>query len=106
MESLRPQGVRESEIRRSQAWVEWDGQSPIEGEGLFPGQRGSKRTGKKKKKKKNRGGSRCQWEKARVQDSWPPARQKVSKQETRARAGSDQPQCPESLHFPQETRLL
>lgn len=74
--------------------------------GSIPGSKGQQKDRDKKKKKKNRGGSRCQWEKARVQDSWPPARQKVSKQETRARAGSDQPQCPESLHFPQETRLL
>lgn len=48
MESQNPQGVREAEIRRSQAWVERDGQSPIEGEVLFLDQRDGKRAQTKK----------------------------------------------------------
>ena len=47
MESWNPQGVRESEIRRNQAWVEWDGQSPIGGE-VVPGSKGRQKDRDKK----------------------------------------------------------
>lgn len=97
-------GPRESEskIRRSQAWVEWDGQSPIEGEGLFLDQRDSKRTGTKKQG----------WWQVPVGESQSSRFTATSKAESKqtgestARAGWDQPQCPESLHLPQETRRL
>lgn len=87
-------GLEESEIRRHKSWVEWDGQSPTEGEGY------SRIIGTAK------------WQGTKGQGWWQvpvwrsqsakfmaTQQQKVSK--PRPRPGCwDHPHCPESLFFP------
>lgn len=80
--------------------MEWDGQSPTEGEGLFPDHRNSKRTGDKRTGMV--AGDRVRGPKFKFHGHQTQRGNKQA-QRDRGQGSLDQPQYPESPAFPQGT---
>lgn len=80
--------------------MEWDGQSPTEGEGLFPDHRDSKRTGDKRTEMV--AGGRVRGPKFKIHGHQTRWGNKQAQREC-GQGGWDQPQDPESSAFPQGT---